>query len=290
MQLTHNNFQQQVLSVTQSALDSGALKPIATQAEIIEDSGVRFLVRYIDSLQRKKQADDKRGRQPKPDNPFLPYEPAMYVGDLGHQHVCLLNKFNVVGNHVLMVTKHYESQDQLLTREDLAVALTCLQWSDGLVFYNGGRIAGASQHHKHLQMIPLPITEEAPVPLLDVVSPESLAQGVCGRWPFAHALYPLPGSWLQAPNVGAEALYQQYIEVMQSFGLAKPEKTQALGPYNFLMTRDYWWCVPRSQEGVDDISLNSLAYAGALLVKTPERIADVQTLGPLNLLARCAGV
>ena len=34
----------------------------------------------------------------------------MYVCDVGERHVCLLNKFNVVDRHILIVTKEYEEQ------------------------------------------------------------------------------------------------------------------------------------------------------------------------------------
>ena len=54
------------------------------------------------------------------------------------------------------MTRAFEEQTDLLNLEDFAALWFCLQEIDGLAFFNGGKIAGASQRHKHLQLIPLP--------------------------------------------------------------------------------------------------------------------------------------
>ena len=54
----------------------------------------------------------------KPANPFLPYEEALWVEHLSDTHTLLLNKFNVVEHHLLVVTRKFESQLDRLNRED----------------------------------------------------------------------------------------------------------------------------------------------------------------------------
>ena len=110
-------------------------------------------------------------------------------------HACLLNKFNVFDHHALLVTQAYEDQDSLLTPADFEALLTCMAEFDALAFYNGGRIAGASQPHKHLQLVPVPLAAEDCRTPMDV----AIARG---RMPFRHAL----GPPLQEPGAGARAL------------------------------------------------------------------------------------
>ena len=52
------------------------------------------------------------------ENPFLPYDEELFVADLSDTHVALLNKYNVLDHHLLLVTRAFEEQESLLTRGD----------------------------------------------------------------------------------------------------------------------------------------------------------------------------
>jgi hypothetical protein len=60
-------------------------------------------------------------------NPFLPYDSDMWVTHLSPSHTLLLNKFNLVAHHVLVVTRAFESQEDPLNERDLEAALTVMQ-------------------------------------------------------------------------------------------------------------------------------------------------------------------
>lgn len=53
-------------------------------------------------------------------NPFLPYDEQLWVQHLSDTHTLLLNKFNLVAHHVLVVTRAFESQDDRLNERDLS--------------------------------------------------------------------------------------------------------------------------------------------------------------------------
>ena len=95
-----------------TALDCGALCSMETKQNLVEDSGVRFLVRMVSSLRRKEV--DKQRRSVKPQdrkkraNPFLPPEPELTVADVSATHLAVLNKFNVLDRHLLIVTRRFE--------------------------------------------------------------------------------------------------------------------------------------------------------------------------------------
>lgn len=155
-----------VVAQTGRALACGALRSFDTVQSVIEDGGVRFLVRQAANLARKEQASKLAAKSAADAasewrDPFSPCEEALRVGDIGARHFLLLNKFNVLAHHLLIVTTDFEPQECLLGEADFAALFACLNRFDGLGFYNGGAIAGSSQPHKHLQMVPLPLDANA---------------------------------------------------------------------------------------------------------------------------------
>ena len=271
---------QRARTVSASALRSGALEPIKTVAEVVEDGGVQFIVRVVDALARKDRV--KRTR-PKDFNPFLPYDEALFVSDLSATHVCLLNKFNVLNDHLLIVTRAFEAQQNALTLLDFEALASALSEVDGLCFYNGGEVAGASQRHKHLQLVPFPLApgcEGVPIePLID----EALLSGArcANALPFEHALCPI--EWRASFKDGGARLFAGYEALLSSLGLRR-DAVEVLEPYNLLATRRWMMIVPRRREHHEGISINALGFAGALLVRDREQ-RDVIGRAPMRLLA-----
>ena len=145
---------------TRGALASGALLPIATRQCLHDAGAMRFVVRTMSSLARRDESRSAAEASPGPRrNPFLPYEDALYVAAITPTHVALLNKFPVQDDHLLIVTRAFAPQEALLDADDFLALAACLAEVDGLAFYNAGEVAGASQPHKHLQLVPLPLAE-----------------------------------------------------------------------------------------------------------------------------------
>lgn len=93
----------------------------------------------------------------KKDDPFAPplEEELVVAHDLTEKHTLLLNKFPVTDNHVLIITKDFEHQTNPLSREDVEAALITMKAvTNGFIFYNSGKVSGASQVHKHVQCFP----------------------------------------------------------------------------------------------------------------------------------------
>jgi sulfate adenylyltransferase (ADP) / ATP adenylyltransferase len=272
---------------TEYALQCGALLSIPTEFEFVEEDGVRFLVRILSNLNRKKAAKEKQEKQSaisgQEFNPFLPYEEDLFVADISDTHVCILNKFNVVDDHLLIITRSFEEQESLLTWEDFTATWACLADFNGLVFYNSGKIAGASQRHKHLQLVPLPLSASgAQIPIEPLLSlghfPDCIK--TLPKLPFLHAFAPLDPDWVQSPFTGGEATLEVYRRLLEAVGL----DTTPLGAYNLLMTREWMLIVPRSHEYFQTISVNSLGFAGALLVRNAAEMQLLKEQGPMTIL------
>lgn len=63
----------------------------------------------------------------RPANPFLSYDEALWVAHLSDTHTCLLNKFNVVPHHALVVTREFQRQTDPLTAADFEATLQLLR-------------------------------------------------------------------------------------------------------------------------------------------------------------------
>ena len=255
---------------------SGALEPIGTRAQEVEDAGVRFSVRVATSLPRPRPAADA------PVDPFLPYDENLFVCDLPPRHVCLLNKYPVLPDHLLIVTRAFEDQESPLEVGDFEALWTLLLERDGLAFYNAGARAGASQPHRHLQLVPLPL---APCRLRTPIDPVieetrfDAAIGRAERLPFHHAIARLRDCADLPPALAAEALHGLYGEMARAFGCDRAGR-----PYNLLVTRDWMLFVPRSREHWESISVNALAFAGAILVRDDAQLDRVRAAGPMSVL------
>ncbi len=261
----------------------GKLQRIPTRDEIVEHGGVRFVVRLVEALERKRIA---RLMQPPDLNPFLPYDEDLFVAELSDTHLCLLNKFNVVEHHLLIVTREFEQQDCLLTPLDFEAMWLCLAEFDSLAFYNAGTVAGASQPHKHLQQVSTPVGPGPERSPMDHVLARAAPEEQCGtvvELPFLHALTGLGRVTEREPRDAALATTDLYRELLSSVGIDKSRE-----PYNLLVTRDWMLLVPRSCERYRTISVNSLGFAGSLLVRNEEELELVRATGPLNVLREVA--
>lgn len=283
---------------TKRALESGALKPITTESVFVRDRGIDFLVRTVSNLARKSEAGKEQRAQSysktKTANPFLPYEGEMFVADLSATHLCLLNKFNVIDHHLLVVTRLFEEQQALLTLADLESLWICMAEFDGLAFYNGGEEAGASQRHKHLQMVPLPLADRGPrLPIEPMLQTAEFGGrlGVVPALPFLHAIARLEAAFINDPRYAARETYCLYRLMLEKVGLnSSDEASNALqsGPYNLLLTREWMLLLPRRLEFFESISVNALGFAGAMLVKGDEQMRAIRATGPMRVLEHTA--
>lgn len=279
---------------TEHALAVGALLPIETEQMVVKDHGIPFLVRMVSSLKRKdqerKKRDPERNKPNENVNPFLPFEKDLFVAHVSDTHLVLLNKFKVIDDHLLIVTRAFEHQETLLTLSDFAALWRCMAELDALGFYNGGRVAGASQPHKHLQMVRLPFTAVGPTlpiePLLKSAGRDVRISTLVSL-PFVNAFTRLDALLFDQPQAMAEQTHARYRDMLEAtkIGITDDGEPRQAGAYNLLVTRRWMLLVPRRKEFADSISINALGYAGSLFVRDAAQMAAVQRRGPMSLLA-----
>ena len=267
-----------ISATTERAIHRGALVSVPTATTIIEDRGIPFVIHVTTLQDRKPRAGT---RQDGGDfNPFLPPDLELLIDEVFPRHLSVLNKFNVLDHHLLIVTRSFEPQEALLTLDDFEALAGCMGEMDGLGFYNGGTVAGASQAHKHLQLVPLPLGNGPRPTPLDRVLPTSTEPGTATTvpaLPFAHSLITLDGSPLGIHR--ATELEQFYRRACAAVGVHDETR-----PYNFLLTRRWMLLVPRSREHWRGISINALGFAGSLLVRNNNELDQLNEKGPLSVL------
>ena len=262
--------------VTVAATASGALVPLDTSlTHLMGEGGSRFELRHLLSATPKHL----RASGPKP-NPFLPWDHRLEVDRIGDSHVVILNKYPVQTSHMLLITQDWQPQTGWLSMEDWQSLARIDATTTGLWFFNSGPAAGASQPHRHLQLLP-----------------RAAGERICARdgW-FRRcaqdATTSVQDPLLRSSRVTAisstltgETLQDLYLALAQDLGLGHPSTDDCpRGAYNLLLSREWMAIVRRRREGIRGFSVNALGFAGSLLSTEASDRQWIQDSGPEALL------
>lgn len=286
-----------------NALKEGHLHFTETTTKRIKDNGggMPYALTYAPSLLKKPE----RGDQPER-NPFEDPEPQLTVlnevadGD----YRLVLNKFPIVAEHSLLVTREFKDQKSPLSPKELYMSYQILNTLDDedegkrhMVIYNSGPSSGSSQDHKHLQILPLPNNfnclqdklcagREHFIPNFKQEPLQS------DKTSFAHFVAPLPES---PDDIDEDLLAMVYISLLQrtlsffqDWANEKPDLQERKG-YNVLLTKRWMCLVPRSNSKAQalDIGFNATGYAGLVLIKKDDIFQKMQEDTSLIQQALC---
>ena len=284
------------------ATASGALVAMRTdEHEVAVADLPPFLLRlFVPAAHRPRPRDtihmDSRSES-RAASPFLHPEPDLLVSSALPLHNIILNKFPVVFPHLLLCTKEYADQREHLSRADCAaleaVASTAYGSGDGpLCFYNSGENSGASQGHKHIQLVPRASNGAGTPYFLDALisrsTEEERASGRLKHFDFEHRFVVLD-------RTRSGHLHDEYTRLLSSLRIDTADgKGQHLS-YNLLYTLDWLFIVPRKAECWSSVlpteppctvktSVNSLGFAGSILVREEAAFNYLRSVGPLPVL------
>lgn len=253
------NIWQKSQQVARAALESGSLLPIATSTNSCLQHGIDFQIKIINqNILTKISTSKTQG------NPFLPYDNDMFVEKIADHHVCLLNKFPVLSPHILICSNEFVEQRTPLSLLDFEAWCYCFTDGDELGFYNGGKEAGASQPHRHMQLV------KGTSPLDKAISN--------GELEFNHRLY-------RHHELSPAQLFENYKQGMQELTLYREDFCL---PHNLLLTKDWFAIIPRSKSKGFEIFLNGLNYAGYFLLKSEAQLDTISRTGCMQILRECS--
>lgn len=284
-----SSFMQSMNQCMNYALQVGALQPIQFHVEAVQTHDADFQVCWIPALSAKANGlpTGFPGGPHNPDvNPFLPPDPTLTIGRLGDYHHAVLNKFPVCNHHLVIPRVEYADQRSPLQYEDfLALSLLLTEYG-GLGFFNGGPQAGASQHHLHVQWLPEDSAHASLLPFVRDLDPDLEYELQHHKhWKFSHAFMYVGLS--TDPHEYARELYHCYQLLCQQLSL-RVDAEGFITPFNLLIHQGWLLVVPRSQNQINNISLNALSFAGVIYVREKEHIQFVKDTGVLQVLQAVA--
>jgi ATP adenylyltransferase len=266
-------YWQAALERSAAAQNCGALVPLDTELVTAPDCAPFVLRRLLGAPPRHLRAEG-----PRP-NPFLPWERQLEVSPLGEEHLLLLNKYPVQTGHLLLITQRWQPQSGWLDRIDWEAVTQVGSDTGGLWFFNNSPTAGASQPHRHLQLLPRALGEPS-CPLADRLKAQLMSQEQ--GWSWAYRLERRTGT-------AAKDLESLYLSHSASLGIGRPgDDPRPLHAYNLLFDDDWFLTIRRTREHGAGFSVNALGFAGYLLLTERSDLAWLRRHGPLRLLQEVA--
>ncbi|PNY22822.1 Uncharacterized protein TCAP_07057 [Tolypocladium capitatum] len=284
------NLPELVTTAFAKARLDGELHYFPTQVTTLRVGSIPFQLRFSPALANKPRGPPPDARSPRPHQPADPFAdppPGLFIADLGPAHYLVLNKFAVVPEHFILATRAFRPQTHVLEAADLDAARACLGAYEAagggalFAFFNCGQHSGASQPHRHIQLLPVARMrdgldaggawhvlaerrdlDEAPF----VTFSETIGTG-------------MPSADLRAAYL---RLYRRACRAVAAHAGARPadEEAPAEGEarisYNMAMTSGTLVVCPRLAEGgavlrrgeaVGRLALNGTVLAGTALVK-----------------------
>jgi len=262
------------LEQTRISIDNKHLFPLDTKV-ITSDFYNKndFIIRRLDT----SRFNIRNNYGPK-QNPFNPWDKVLEIDKIGANHQLILNKYPVQNGHILLITKKWRPQDGWLDIDDWEAIQKVNNDTSGLWFFNSSPTAGASQPHRHFQLLR-----------------RSHGEPSCPRekWFIELELNKNFNSKLKKSiavslfNFSQDSLniYNLYLNLAQRLGLGDPTKdVKPKHPYNILITNKWIAIIKRKKDHIQGFSINGLGFAGYILVTRKSNIDYLKKNGPEKLL------
>ena len=267
-------FWKKAIYQTQLSINDESLFPIKT--DIITDNIYQkndFIIRKLDTSKFNK----KKIYGPK-QNPFSPWEKVLEIGKIGNNHQLILNKYPVQKGHILLITNTWKPQNGWLDINDWTAIQKVNKDTSGLWFFNSSPVAGASQPHRHFQLLRR-LKHESSCPRekwflennFDKFSNNKLKKNIIvSKFNFLE---------------NSKSLFELYLDLTKKLGLGDPvNDKRPKYPHNILLTNRWIAIIKRKYDHIHGFSINGLGFAGYILVTEKSDINYLRKFGPEKLL------
>lgn len=251
--------------VAEKARRTGALCSIPTRVVAHREQGLTFLIHLLAGPFHKPH--NMAVEHP---DPFASPDPELQVNRYAHYYL-LLNKFNILASHLLLITRDFQPQDGALTQQDFTAFWSLITAHQAIGFYNGGAEAGASQPHRHFQLVPGSFNTGLSGP---PVNPRDAdVRRRLSPW----------GVWLGLSRGDhAHTVFNAYQQGCRLLKLA-PEH-----PFNLILLPDGLWLIPRRCRRVVT-EVNALGFLGSLFANNEQELNDIRQAGIVHILQQASG-
>tara|TARA_Y100001978_G_scaffold6488_1_gene5395 strand:+ start:3212 stop:4042 length:831 start_codon:yes stop_codon:yes gene_type:complete len=267
-------YWKKALQRSKISIESKSLFPLKT-VEITNSiyRGNDFIIRKLDLDQFKKRIEFG----PKL-NPFRPWDKILEIDKIGKFHQLILNKYPVQIGHILLITNNWKPQNGWLDLDDWRAIKLVNKDTNGLWFFNSSPAAGASQPHRHFQLLRREYNDiNCPREEWFLKYKDSKIQNK----KFKNNIIVINFNFCR----NAELLYDDYLALTKKLGLGDPSiDKKPKYPYNLLITNKWIAIIKRKKDNICGFSINALGFAGYLLVTKYSDVNYLLNSGPEKLL------
>ncbi len=267
-------YWKKALDQTRLSIDNKSLYPLKTDiitSDLYQKND--FIIRKLDTSKFNKN----KIYGPK-QNPFCPWEKILEIDKIGDNHQLILNKYPVQKGHILLITNNWKPQNGWLDNNDWKAIQQVNKDTSGLWFFNSSPIAGASQPHRHFQLLRRS-KEEITCPREKWFLEMKLSKDFNGK--LRRNIIVSKFNFLE----NSISLYELYLELCNKLGLGNPiSNRKPKYPYNLLITNKWIAIIKRKYDHIHGFSINGLGFAGYLLVTEKSNIYYLKKFGPEKLL------
>ena len=244
------------LETSRKAINCGAVNPLETIRYELNGDCSDFELRFLKSPIPKYLIEYGPKR-----NPFIPWDPRLEIKSINCKHTLILNKYPVQIGHMLLITNCWKPQNGWLDIDDFKAITNVDKDTTGLWFFNSSKEAGASQPHRHFQLLP-----------------RHCGESICPRYEWFCSLLNNKKDHISEishcisikrrieGNDNANDLFSSYRSMAKDMKLGEIDLTDnPLKPYNLLLTSDWIALITRLTDRSNGFSINALGFAGYFL-------------------------
>ncbi|KAL0237085.1 hypothetical protein PCE1_000482 [Barthelona sp. PCE] len=240
--------------------------------------------------------------QPKPPyDPFLVPESELFLDiplienvEPSHEYYCLMNKYPACPRHFLLLTSDFMPQFLPPNEVELRMLHAFTRHPEYVGFINIGCESGASQPHRHFQLINTEVfgnIEHVPIDMALRTWDRELVQGSvekCTELQFLHCFVDIrdmsiddiiTNYHIMMDSVGLPSTWDAYNEIITPPNIEhtwlnynfKIYKYVNVPSYNFIMTGEFMLVVPRTSAKSSVCPMNSLPFLGSFFTRDREQ-------------------
>ena len=264
------------LKISRKAVNCGAVIPLNTIKYSSIDECCDYELRFLKSPIPKYLLEYGPKR-----NPFTPWDSRLQIQSINNKHTLILNKYPVQLGHMLLITNSWEPQNGWLSEDDFEAILSVDNDTTGLWFFNSSKEAGASQPHRHFQLLPRHYNER--------VCPRYgwfcslLNNSKANNSEISHCIAIRPRH--KKNDLSSNDLFSSYKSMLYELNMGEIDIiTKPLKPYNLLITSDWIALITRKTDRSNGFSINALGFAGYFLATKKSDIDILIKFGPEKIL------
>ena len=264
------------LEVSRKAVNSGAVIPLNTIKYKSSEECCDFELRILKTPLPKYLIEYGPKR-----NPFIPWDTRLQVKQINDNHTLILNKYPVQLGHMLLITNSWKPQNGWLSEDDFEAIQNVDNDTTGLWFFNSSKESGASQPHRHFQLLPRHCNESV-CPRYEWFC-SLLKNKNLNSSEISHSISIRPRN--NDVETSSNDLFSSYKSMVNEMNLGEIDLIdKPLKPYNLLITSEWIALVSRKTDRSNGFSINALGFAGYFLGTNRSDVDTLIKFGPEEIL------